>query len=415
VSNQLRRRIAVTGVGAWSALGPNAQDAWHAVSSGRSGVRAALLSGGDHAPPAREWPVAIVDGDVVGILEARLQRRIGTSLDPFALFALGAAHEALVQAGLVGAPALRRRTAVVFGHGLGGLATLEKAFERFYGLKTAKVHPQTVPRSMVSAPVSAIAMEFGVEGPVFAVSSACSSSGHAIIQGAQLIASGRVDAALVGGSEAIVTAASLHCWDGLQAISKTACRPFSLGRDGMILGEGAGALLLEEVDHARARGASVLAELTGTGMSSDAYHLTQPSLAGAIASMTEACEAAGVLSATGLLISAHGTGTPLNDANEAAAIHGVFGDRARGHPVIATKSAHGHLIGASTALQAVLAISALRERLAPPILNMLAPDPDCDLDLVLGDARAIECEAALINSFAFGGLNTSLVFARDAR
>ena len=413
MSNQ--RRIAVTGVGAWSALGPNVQDAWRALASGQCGIRAVNLSGGDHAPPAREWPVAIVEGDIVATLETRLQRRIGTSLDPVALFALGAAHEALAQAGLAGAPALRRRTAVVFGHGLGGLANLEKAYERFYGLKTAKVHPQTVPRVMVSAPVSAIAMEFGVEGPVFAVSSACASSGHAIIQGAQLIASGRVDAALVGGSEAIVTAASLHCWDGLQAISKTVCRPFSLGRDGMVLGEGAGALLLEALDHACARGAPILAELTGTGMSSDAYHLTQPSLAGAMASMTEACEAAGMLSASGLLISAHGTGTPLNDSNEAAAIRGVFGDRAQRHPVIATKSAHGHTIGASTALQAVLAIIALRQRLAPPILNMLEPDPDCDLDLVLGDARAIDCEAALINSFAFGGLNTSLVFARDAR
>ncbi|MGI9170099.1 MAG: beta-ketoacyl-[acyl-carrier-protein] synthase family protein, partial [Caulobacteraceae bacterium] len=201
-------------------------------------------------------------------------------------------------------------------------------------------------------------------------------------------------------------------WEGLQAMTATACRPFSTGRDGMAIGEGAGALVLEALDHAERRGAAILGELTGIGLSSDAFHWTQPSLDGAVGAMRAACEQAGVLDAAQLLISAHGTGTPLNDANESAAIHAVFGARAKAHPVIATKCAHGHLIGASTAVQAVIALAALAERRAPPILGWLGPDPDCDLDLVLGRARPIEAEAALLNAFAFGGLNTALVFRR---
>ncbi len=299
---------------------------------------------------------------------------------------------------------------MVFGNGIGGLTTLDKAFERFYGMKASKVHPLTVPRVMVSAAPSAIAIEFGIKGPVLAVSSACSSSGHAICQGAMLIESGRANLAVVGGCEAIVTPASMLCWEGLQTITKTALRPFSTGRDGMVIAEGGAALVLEDWDHAVARGATILAELAGYGMSSDATHWTQPSLHGAVACMTQACTEAGVLEQDNILIAAHGTGTQLNDKNEAEAIRTVFGARAMTHPVTATKSAHGHLIGATTGLQAAIGVMALREGLAPPILNYEGPDPQCELNLVLGRARPIDSQALLVNSFAFGGLNTSLVF-----
>jgi nodulation protein E len=268
---------------------------------------------------------------------------------------------------------------------------------------------------MVSAPVSAIAKEFGIEGPVFAVSSACSSSGHAIAQAALLIASGLTDVAIVGGSDAIATPACLAAWDNLRAVSATACRPFSVGRDGMAVGEGAAALVLESADHARARGVPIIAELAGIGMSSDAGHLTQPKKEGALVSMRQACAAAGVTHAENLLISAHGTGTPLNDANEMSAIAEVFGERTPTHHVIATKSAHGHLMGASTALQAVLGLCALKHKLAPPILNFLAPEPECQLSLMTGEARPISSKALLVNSFAFGGLNTSLILKMSAQ
>ncbi|MGI9168631.1 MAG: beta-ketoacyl-[acyl-carrier-protein] synthase family protein [Caulobacteraceae bacterium] len=406
------RRIVVTGLGAICALGHTAAQTWAAAHEGRGAIAPHPFDPGPNGPPAHVTLAALVEGDVVALVGGALGRRVGASLDLFTLFALKAAREALDQAGLIAAAALERRAAVVFGHGFGGIHTLEVSYERFFGQKAARLHPLSVPKVMVSAPVSAIAMEFGVKGPVFAVSSACSSSGHAIAQGAALIASGQSDIALVGGSEAIATPGCLRGWEGLQAMTATACRPFSTGRDGMAIGEGAGALVLEALDHAERRGATVLGELSGIGLSSDAFHWTQPSLDGAVGAMRAACEQAGVLDAAQLLISTHGTGTPLNDANESAAIHAVFGARAKAHPVIASKCAHGHLIGASTAVQAVIALAALAERSAPPILNWLGPDPDCDLDLVLDRARPIEAEAALLNAFAFGGLNTALVFRR---
>jgi nodulation protein E len=406
------RRIVVTGLGAVSPLGLDAEQTWTAARDGRGAIRIHHFDPGPHGPETRDTPAALVDGAMLGALETALGRRLGASLDPFALMALGPAHEALKQAGLLGAPVLEHRTALVMGHGFAGIHTLETSFERFYGQKAARMHPLTVPRVMVSAPVSAVAMEFKIRGPVFSVSSACASSGHAMAQGAGFIRTGECDVALVGGSEAIVTPCCLRAWEGLQAMSPTTCRPFSSGRDGMAIGEGGAALVLEALDHAQARGATILAELSGVGLSSDAFHWTQPSLEGALKAMRRACEAADVLGGERLLVSTHGTGTPINDKNEAAALHALFGASVLDHPVIATKSAHGHLIGAATALQGVIGLMAMREGWAPPILNFLEPDPDCELDLVLGSARAIDVDAMLLNAFAFGGLNTALVFRR---
>ena len=404
------RRVAVTGLGAVSALGGDMPSTWQAAKDGVNGIAKVFLDPGQYGPPGREWLVGQVKGDTQATLEALLDKRLGASLDPFALFSLKAAHEALTAAGLIGSDALAKG-GVVFGHGIGGLTTQEKAYERFFGMKASKVHPLTVPRVMVSAPASAIAMEFGMKGPVFAVSSACSSSGHAMGQGMMLIESGRADVVVVGGGEALITPADMLCWEGIQATSQTAIRPFSAGRDGMVIAEGAAAMVLESFEHAQRRGAKILAELSGFGMSSDAAHLTQPALDGAMSSMTQACSQAGVLEAENILIAAHGTGTPLNDKNEAEAIRQVFGARAAGHPLTATKSSHGHLIGATTALQAVIGLEALREGLAPAILNYEALDPDCaGLDLVLEKARPIDSRVLMVNSFAFGGLNTSLVF-----
>src|SRR5579863_4736513 len=402
--------IVVTGLGAVSALGLTADENWTAARDGDGGIKPHLLEPGPHGPPPVTTPVALVKGDAIGALEAAVGRRIGGSLDPFASYALLAAHEALGQAGLLGAP-LGPRASAVFGNGIGGLVTLEKAYERFFGLKATKVHPLTVPRVMVSAPVSAIAIEFGITGPTFATSSACASAGHAIIQGASLIRDGLADLAVVGGSEAMASPGGVRSWEGLQAMSDTTCRPFSVGRDGMSIGDGGAALVLERESRAKARGATVLARYCGAGMSSDAFHWTQPSLEGAMTAMRQACEAGGFLDEDQVLISAHGTGTPLNDKNEAAAIRGVFGECAMRHPVIATKSAHGHVIGASAAVQAVIALKALHAGLAPPILGYLGPDEACgELDLVLDKARPITAKALLVNAFAFGGLNVSLAF-----
>jgi nodulation protein E len=254
-------------------------------------------------------------------------------------------------------------------------------------------------------------MAFEIKGPVFATSSACASSAHAIAQGAALIAMGQVDCALVGGSEAVSTAGSVRAWEAIRAMSPVTCRPFSADRDGMVLGEGGAVLMLEAWDHAVARGATLLGELVGWGMSSDAFHITQPSPEGQARAMRQAATQAGALDRDDILISAHGTGTPLNDAAETQSLVEVFGERARTLPVIATKSAHGHLIGGSAALQAVIGLRALAKGLAPPIQNFNQRDPACDLNLVLGQAQPIVSRLLLQNAFAFGGLNVALMFA----
>jgi len=404
----MAERLVVTGLGAVSALGLTAEENWAAVRDGRGGIAVHEFDTGPHGSGARSYPAALVKGDAVAALETALGRRIAGSLDPFAIFALKAAHEALAQAGLIG-QRLGDRTACVMGNGIGGLQTLEKGYERLFGMKAQKVHPLTIPRVMVSAPVSAIAIEFGITGPVFATSSACASAAHAIAQGAALITAGLADLAVVGGSEAMASPGGMRSWEGLQAMSETACRPFSAGRDGMVIGEGGAALVIERESHAAARGATPLAYYVGAGLSSDAFHWTQPSLEGATSAMRQACAAGGLMDGGEVLISAHGTGTPLNDKNEAAAIRDLFGDA---RPVvIATKSAHGHVIGASPAVQAVIALQGLVAGLAPPILGYLGPDQECaGLDLVLGEARPIKARSLLVNAFAFGGLNASLAF-----
>ena len=406
-----RVRTVVTGLGAVSALGHDCQTNWAAVKEGRGKIAVQSLDPGKYAPPFTPMAMALVEPGVPEKLEALLGHRV-SQLDPTAVYALGAVSEALVKAGLFKHAALEHRTAIVFGHGYIGGHTLEGAYERYFGMKLPRVHPLTVPRIMVSAPVSAISMEFGIKGPGLAVSSACSSSGHSIAQASMMIGAGLADVAIVGGSEAMVAPGILWAWESLQALSKSNLRPFSAGRDGTVMAEGAAALILESYEHATARGATILGELCGMGMSSDSFHWTQPSLDGAKTAITQACTRAGILETEGLLISAHGTGTVLNDKNEARAINEIFGDRAKSHHVVATKSAHGHLIGASTALQAVLGLMALERKLAPPVLNYLGPDPDCDINLVLGEARAIQSTHLLVNSFAFGGLNTALVFKR---
>lgn len=401
-------RVVVTGSGAITPLGLTLAESWRACRDGKGAIRPHSMDAGETGPPAFDVPLALVPDDPVPALEAALGRRIGASLDPFALYALVAANEAIADAGLDRSRLVD--AGVVFGHGIGGIHTLEGAYERFYGRKSPRLHPLSVPRIMVNAAVSAVTIEFGLHGPSFAVASACASSGHAIAQAALLIHAGLAEVVITGGSDAIAAPGSIAAWNGLRAMSPTVCRPFSANRDGMSIGEGAAVIVLESLGHARRRGARIHAELAGFGMSSDAGHWTQPELGGAVSCMRMACDRAGVLDAPDMLISAHGTGTPLNDRNEAEAIRAVFGARAATHPVIATKSSHGHLIGASSAVQTALALRSLAEHVAPPILNYLGPDPDCDLDLVLGSARRISCDVLLVNAFSFGGLNSSLVF-----
>jgi len=404
------RRIVVTGFGAVSALGGTAIDNWQAARDGICGIAPEQIDPGPNGPPPFSATIARPKPGYAARMDERMGRKVSGLLDSAALLQLTAAFEALEHAELLGSPVLDQRTAVVVGQGMCGLHTLEKAYERFYGSKHERVHPAMVPKVMTSAPASAVAMQFGVHGPVFGTSSACASSAHAIIQGAMLIAAGLADVAIVGGSEAIATPGCIRGWMAIHALSSNPCRPFSRDRDGMSLAEGGAALVLESLEHAERRGATPIAEYLGGGMSSDAGHITQPSLEGPVSAMQQTAAAANLLDVDDILISTHGTGTPLNDANEASALRAVFGDKIVRRPVIATKSAHGHLIGGAAALQTVIALQAIRNKLAPPILNWNEADPACDLDLVTGSAREIGCDHLLVNAFAFGGLNASLAF-----
>jgi nodulation protein E len=278
-----------------------------------------------------------------------------------------------------------------------------------YREKKSRVHPLTIPKVMANAAASLIAMEHGVTGPVFTTSTACSSANHAMGQALWMVRNGVVDVALTGGSEAPFVFGLLKAWEAMRVVSPDVCRPFSLGRKGMSLGEGAGMLVIESEEHARARGAVVLAELAGFGMSADAHHITQPKPEGAAAAMRMALRDGGMDASEVGYVNAHGTGTQANDPAECAAVRMVLGE---GVPVSSTKSMHGHALGAAGALEAVATVMALQRGVLPPTAGFEAEDPECGLDVIANVARRVEVGAALSNSFAFGGLNAVLAFRK---
>jgi len=269
-------------------------------------------------------------------------------------------------------------------------------------------------RVMPNAPASQISLEFGLRGPVFAVASACASSNHALGQALMLLQTGAADVALAGGSEACITLSTVKAWEAMRVLADDTCRPFSQGRRGLVLGEGAGVFVLETLDHAQARGASILAELAGVGMSGDAADIVMPDVSGAARAMRTALLQAGLAPQDVHYINAHGTGTKANDATETRAIRALFGSHADALAVSSTKSMHGHALGAGGAIELVAVIGALREGVVPPTINYLGPDPQCDLNVVPHTAQERPVHAALSNSFAFGGLIAVLALRRWA-
>lgn len=405
------RRVAVTGLGCVSGLGQGVAETWARARAGEGAIRRFALPRAGEAPVQVAGPAAAMDRLELGRAEARFGARALAQLDPLSAFTVAAAIEAVEDAGLVDHRVLDRRTAILVGCGSGGNATYEAGYRRIYERGLAKVHPQTIPTAMTSAPASQVAMLLGCHGPAMVLSSACASSAHALGEAMHMIRAARADAVIAGGAEACLTLGSWVAWASLGAMADDSCRPFSADRRGLVLGEGAAMLVLEEWDHARARGATIHGELLGYGATSDAAHITAPDPAGVEAAIRAAHADAALALDTPALISAHGTGTRLNDATEAAALRAVYGAALDGHRVIATKSAHGHLIGGSGALEFLLGLVALRERVAPPILNHRAPDPDCALPLAL-EPVPLACDHLVSNSFAFGGLNAVLIGAR---
>lgn len=400
------RRVAVTGMGQISALGMDVPSFRDALFAGRCGI--AEIASMDTAR-LRMRQVAEVKGFDAGVA---LEGRPVQWLDRFAQLGLAAALEAVAGAGVEWTDGLRERTAVVTGSAAGGQLTYDQGYIELYSRERQRVHPLSVPRIMMNAAASQIATELGVHGPTYTVSTACASSNHALGQAFRMVRSGEVDLAVAGGSEAPFSLGYLKAWEAAQALDPVTCRPFSRDRKGTILGEGAAMLVLEPLDDAAARGATILGEIVGFGMSADAEHLTQPSGGGAVRAMRAALADAGLNAGDVGYVNAHGTGTPLNDRVEAAAIHEVFGTRARSIPVSSTKSMHGHAQGAAGAIEAVATLLALRHGIVPPTVNFNEPDPECDLDVVPLEAREARVEHAISNTFAFGGLNAVLAFRR---
>ena len=398
------RRVAITGLGIVSPLGLNLSDAWASLTAGNSAI--APIQGADCSTLRFQNGAQVRGFDPLKHFEGGREAYI----DRFAQFSVVAARDALCDSGIVLTPELRERSAIVCGSAVGGQAALEVGFEDLYVLDRGRVHPLTIPKTMANAGASQISMDLRVSGPTYTVSTACSSSNHAIGQAFRLVRDGDVEMAVTGGSEAPFTIGLLKAWEAMRVIAPDTCRPFSKDRRGMILGEGGAMMILEPWDAAMARGARIYAEICGFGMSSDAHHLTQPTVDGPARAMRAALRDAGLRPDQVGYINAHGTGTPGNDPTETRAIREVFGSHADKLAVSSTKSLHGHALGAAGALEAVATVLALHHGILPPTANYSERDPECDLDYIPNRSRAIRVEAALSNSFAFGGLNAVLAF-----
>lgn len=400
----MTHRVVISGVGVISALGADQTEFWQALRDGRSGIRPIKSI---DASQLRFQHAAEVQGYDP---EKAFTSKELAFLDRFAQFALISADEALRQAGVEWTDELRERTAIVTGSCLGGRGAEEAGYWELFHHNRTRVHPLTIPLSMSNAGASHISMRYGVQGPTYTVSTACSSSAHAIGQAFWMVRSGMAPMAIAGGSEAPLFLGGLKAWEAMRVISKDTCRPFSADRSGLVLGEGGAMLVLEPLEQALARGVRPLAEVVGFGMSSDAGHITQPSPEGAARAMRGAIADSGLAIEQFGYVNAHGTATQANDRSESAAIRSVFSKRAGTLPVSSTKSMHGHALGAAGAVEAVACALTLRDGVLPPTANYTTPDPECDLDVVPNEARAVAVEACLSSSFAFGGLNAVLAF-----
>ena len=400
------RRVVVTGMGVVSALGEGVPAHTAALDAGRSGVAEMDIPDLDR--------LAVRIGAQAGGFrgEDRHTRSELALYDRTTQLALAAAKEAFAGSGLVITEDLAPRAATVIGAALLGMGTIDDNYRQVFQEGKNRVHPFIVPRLMNSAPCSFVSMEHGLKGPAWSVSTACSSANHAIGQAFHLVRSGAAEVAVTGGVEAPLTFGTMKAWEGLRVMTKDACRPFSKGRTGMVLAEGAAVFVLEPLARATARGAEILGEIAGFGMSADAGDIVQPSVDGAARAMRGALSDAGMDPAEVGYINAHGTGTAANDRTECQAVREVFGPQADALVISSTKSMHGHALGGAGALELVATLHALRSGVLPPTINHLEPDPDCDLDVAPNAARETPTAAAVSNSFAFGGLNAVIAARR---
>jgi nodulation protein E len=404
-------RVAITGLGAISSAGVGVPALWNGLLGGRGTFR--RIERFDPANLTIQIAAEVAEFTPPSLPGSQIEL-----LDRFSQFALVAADEALQHAGLTIDEANRDRIGVSMGSGFGGCVTQDDRYQSIYGKGAARVHPFSIPRMMHSAAASHLSMTRGLRGPTLCFTTACAAAAHAIGEAGEIIRSGRADVMLAGGSEAPITFGVMKCWEAMRVLAPAngdatrACRPFSRDRSGLVLAEGAGILVLESWEHARARGALILAELAGYGATADAGHITQPGLDAPARAITLALEQAGLRPERVSYVNAHGTGTKLNDSAETEIIKRAFGAHAPKLAVSSTKSVHGHAIGASAALELIACVLAVRNCRVPPTANFTETDPECDLDYVPNQSRDLPVEVAVSNSFAFGGLNAALVVKR---
>jgi len=403
------RRVVITGLGVVAATGRDVRSFFDNLVHARSGVRRITL----FDPSSLSVQIA---GEVPDYRSTDYfaQKQLDF-MDRFCEFALVAAREAMQSSGLVVREEERTRFGVAMGSGMGGANTLESGFYNLYAKQATRLHPFTIPKIMHNAAASQICMEFSAQGPSLATSTACSSAGHAIGAAFHFIKFGLADLMLAGGSDAPITYGMIRSWESVRVLAvgngdpSRACRPFSADREGLVMGEGAGVLVLEELEHARRRGAKIYGELAGYGITSDASHITQPAVDGPVRAIRMALQEAGVKPEEVDYVNAHGTGTRLNDVTETQVLKAALKERARTVAISSTKSMHGHAMGATGAIELVASVVALEEGLIPPTANYTKPDPECDLDYVPNQAREARLRVVLSDSFAFGGLNAVLV------
>jgi 3-oxoacyl-[acyl-carrier-protein] synthase II len=413
----MRKEIVITGMGCISPLGNSLPGLWESLMAGRSGVR--LISHYDASEFKSRIAAEVKDFDAAALFGGREARK----MDRFTQFAVAAAQQAVQHARLEITGANRDRIGAVVGSGIGGLSTLFEQMQVFIERGPSRVSPFLVPMMLPDSAGGMIAIQLGIRGPNMAVITACATGTNAVGEAAEMINRGAADIVLAGGSEASINPIAMAGLASMTALStrnddpQGASRPFDHERDGFVMGEGAGILVLESLESARARGAAILAEVVGYGCTNDAHHISAPSEngSGAAQCMRLALESAGLDPGSISYINAHGTSTHLNDRSETAAIKNVFGEQAYHVPISSTKSMTGHLLGASGAVEAIICTLALQQQLMPPTINYTNPDPDCDLDYVPNKPRPGQLEYVMSNSFGFGGHNATIILKRAAR
>ena len=411
-----RRRVVVTGMGMLSPLGNDVPSSWQGILAGRSGI--GLIEHMDLSAYSTRFGGSIKSFDVEQYLPAKEARK----LDLFIQYGLAASFQAVRDSGLEVTDANRERIGVAMGSGIGGLTNIENSCKALIEQGPRRISPFFVPGSIINMVSGFLSIHLGLQGPNYAIATACTTGTHCIGMAARNIAYGEADVMVAGGSEMAASGLGIGGFAAARALSTrnddpaAASRPWDKGRDGFVLSDGAGALVLEELEHAKARGAHIYAELIGFGMSADAYHMTSPpdDGAGAARCIRNALKDSQLNVDQVHYINAHGTSTPAGDKAEAAAIRSVFGNHAYELSVSSTKSMVGHLLGAAGAVEAIFSVLAIRDQVAPPTINLHEPDEGCDLDFVPHEAKPRPIEVAVSNSFGFGGTNGSLVFRRFA-